>query len=147
MNPMQRRDEDYKFEQNRRQLEFNLEQERGQEIKQIYDVKYKVLAQGRHAASISELHVCLQRPILLTMSIIDQTIRIWNYATNTCELTKNFLKEATLVSCALHPSGYNIMVGLNDSIKLYHILHGELREFFCFDNIKNIKRVNFTAGG
>ena len=29
-------------------------------------------------------------PVLLTMSHEDQTVRLWNYADNTCELEQNF---------------------------------------------------------
>ena len=86
MSNYKRREEEDKFEQERRVLESNLLLEEKQEKEQIYEVKFKKLALGHHADSISELHTCLQRPILLTMSLADQTIRIWNYVTNTCEL-------------------------------------------------------------
>ena len=54
-----------------------------------------------------------------------------------------------MVSCSLHPSGYLVAVATNDQIKIFHVLHRELREFHSIDSkeIKNIKKVNFTNGG
>ena len=45
---------------------------------------------GFHSGEITEMHTCLQRPIILTMSYEDQTIRLWNYVENTCDLVQNF---------------------------------------------------------
>ncbi len=83
------------------------------------------------------MHTCLQRPIILTMSHADQSIRLWNYIDNTCELEKNFGfrlgEQKPLISCALHPSGYYMAVALADNIRLYHILHPDLQEFNQYD--------------
>lgn len=66
----------------------NLERDR----KTIMDVKFEYLCSGFHSGPISELHTCLQRPIILTCSLADNTVRLWNYMTNNCELTKDFTK-------------------------------------------------------
>lgn len=60
------------------------------EKEEIEAISYKVVGQGNHSGEITEMHTCLQRPILLTMSHEDQTIRLWNYEDNICELEKNF---------------------------------------------------------
>lgn len=54
--------------------------------------------------------------------------------------------QKPLVSCDLHPSGYMIAVALDDQIRLYHVLHEELRLFHSVD-MKNLKKVRFTNGG
>ena len=120
------------------------------ELEAIQAISYKVIAQGFHSGEITEMHTCLQRPILLTMSHEDQTIRLWNYEDNICELEKNFALnlggQKPLVSCALHPSGYYAAVALNDNIQLFHILHEEMQQFRTYE-LKNSKRIAFSSGG
>lgn len=98
------------------------------------------------------MDICLQRPIIMTCSQLDQTIRVWNYVTNKCELAVNFtqidsttkkITQEPLTCAALHPSGYFLAVGLQDNLKMYHIMHegGDeehhesqaLRQFHTFD--------------
>ena len=126
----------------------NLERDR----KNILDVKFEFLCSGFHAGAITELHTCLQRPIILTCSLADNTIRLWNYMTNNCELTKDFTKQQAseiirpLRCCALHPSGYYMAVGLTDKLILYHVLHKEIRQFHVYDH-KNVAILKFSSGG
>ena len=100
-----------------------LEREKAKELKEkerrdIQELKYNYVGKGFHSGAITEMHTCLQRPILLTCSIPDQTVRIWNYITNTCELTENFadinIGLKPLSAAALHPSGYYMAVALVD---------------------------------
>jgi WD40 repeat protein len=116
----------------------------------ILDIKFEYLCNGFHSAAIDELHTCLQRPILLTCSQEDGTVRIWNYITNNCELVMNFNKKTgdprPLRCCALHPSGYYMAIALIDQLTVYHILHNDLRVFHSYDQ-KNIKQLKFSSGG
>ena len=59
---------------------------RANEREDILAIGYKIVGSGFHSGEITEMHTCLQRPVLLTMSHEDQTVRLWNYADNTCEL-------------------------------------------------------------
>lgn len=52
----------------------------------LMDIKFEQINNGSHNGAISELRICLQRPIVLTASREDSTIRIWNYLSSTCEL-------------------------------------------------------------
>lgn len=67
-----------------------------------------------------------------------------------CELEQNFAlglgEQRPLTSCALHPSGYYMAVALNDQIRLYHILHPDLKQFNQYD-LKNTKQIKFSSGG
>jgi WD40 repeat protein len=56
-----------------------------------FDIKYELVANGSHQGEITTLSTCLQRPILLTSSVQDQTIRVWDYTTNKCVLQKSFV--------------------------------------------------------
>jgi WD40 repeat protein len=59
---------------------------RDKEKENISAIGFKMIGNGFHSGEITEMHTCLQRPILLTMSHEDQTIRLWNYVDNICEL-------------------------------------------------------------
>lgn len=87
------------------------------------DIKHTMVGKGCHQGEISTLETCLQRPILLTCSTTDQTVRIWDYISNTQVLYKSFVltdsstgkvASSPLVCAALHPSGYYLAVGLID---------------------------------
>lgn len=43
------------------------------------EVKFDLVCRGFHSGSISTIDVAIQRPILVTCSRDDSTIRIWNY--------------------------------------------------------------------
>ncbi len=101
------------------------------------------------------METCLQRPILLTCSTKDQTVRVWDYISNTQVLSKSFViidtssgkVAAEPLSCAaMHPSGYYLAVGLTENIKIYHLMHDDLRLFHTYD-IKRSKRLKFSTGG
>jgi WD40 repeat protein len=119
------------------------------------EIKYKLLNSGGHNGAISSIETCLQRPILLTCSVQDQTVRIWDYNTCKCVLTKTFIvtqenrvASEPLTCASLHPSGYYMAVGLHDNIKVYHMIHDDdgLRHFHTYD-IKKAKKIKFSSGG
>ena len=58
----------------------------------LLDIKFEYIGSGFHSGPITELHTCLQRPVLLTCSVADQTLRLWNYITSSCDLIKSFSK-------------------------------------------------------
>ena len=91
----------------------------------------------------------------MTCSRDDSTIRLWNYYTHQCELAREYyvledmaLRDAAkpLKSVAIHPSGYYLAASFIDKIRIYHILHDELRHFKSID-IKNCGLMRFNSGG
>ena len=143
-------EEQARFSQLGKKEKNEAKENREREKENITAIGYKLIGNGFHSGEITEMHACLQRPILLTMSYEDQYIRLWNYEDNKCELEQNFAlglgDQKPLVSCALHPSGYYMAVALADQIRLYHILHPDLKEFNSYDH-KNTKRIRFSSGG
>lgn len=77
-----------------------------------------------HTAPITSLDLCIRKPLLVTCSA-DKTIRIWNYLTGTCELSKVFGEEPQSIS--LHPSGLYLLAGFSDKLRLLNILMDDLR--------------------
>ena len=100
------------------------------------------------------MDICIQRPIIATLSKVDSTIRVWNYESGECELVKSyaFMKKAEgnnqnyLHSIALHPSGFYMAIGYNDKVKIYHLLQSDIREYRVLD-IKNCHSMKFSKGG
>jgi WD40 repeat protein len=97
----------------------------------IEKINYITVANGFHQGEISSMDICIQRPIIATLSKTDSTIRVWNYESGDCELMKSYqfmLKEfegtnqSYLHSIALHPSGFYMAIGFNDKVKIYHLL-------------------------
>ncbi len=106
------------------------------------------------------MDISLQRPILVTGSKEDSSIRFWNYYTGQCELSRSYYGRELdpaptdkprehaklLLSLALHPSGYYLAAGYIDKVRVMHVLHDDLREFRILE-IKNCTRMKFSNGG
>lgn len=89
------------------------------------------------------MDVALQRPIIVTSSMYDKTIRVWNYLTGHCEYCKIILtekdeneKELDILSVAIHPNGYYIAVSDSEMIRFFHLCYRELR-YYNNDSVKN----------
>ena len=105
--------------------------------------EFSLLVGAFHSAPITGLSTCIRRPIVATCSLNGQT-RIWNYETNVCELSRDFVEEAH--SIALHPSGYLVAVGFADKLRLMTIMMDDLRVIKEF-NIKGCRECKFSNGG
>jgi WD40 repeat protein len=91
-----------------------------------------LISRGFHSRAITTLDCATQRPLLLTCSYEDCSIRLWNYEQSVCELGKEFfvapvedqLKEIKkiLLSVTMHPSGYILAASTLTKIRLYHIM-------------------------
>ena len=121
----------------------------------IDEVKYFAVANGFHTGEISYMDICIQRPIIATLSKTDSTIRVWNYDTGECELNKSYLSlqkefassnQTYLQSIALHPSGFYMAIGFIDKVKIYHLMQSEIRMYKSLD-IKNCHTMKFSNGG
>ena len=118
-------------------------------------IKFEYICKGFHGGPISSMDVAFQRPLIATCSKDDGSIRIWNYLTNKCELGRRFYvkdeNDATstakpLLSLAFHPSGYYLAVGFVDKVRLFHIMHNNLREYRELP-VKQCTQMRFSYGG
>lgn len=119
------------------------------------EVKFELVCRGFHSGAIDALDIAVQRPLIVTCSREDSTVRIWNYQTHQCELAREYyvledmaIREATrpLKSVAIHPSGYYMAASFIDKIRVYHIMHDELRHYKSLE-IKNCSKMRFNPGG
>ncbi len=74
----------------------------------------------------------------------DRTVRIWNYLTHSLELCKTFAERPC--SIALHPSGWHVVIGFADRLKVCNVLMDELRLVKELA-IKDCREVRFSNGG
>ncbi len=85
------------------------------------DIYFDYLFNGFHSNQITSLDICLQRPLVVTCSKFDSSIRVWNYVLFRCELARKFfvgdensqtdINYNPLMCVAFHPFGYYIAVG------------------------------------
>jgi WD40 repeat protein len=79
-----------------------------------------------HSHPIFGMDVCLKKQIVATCSS-DRTVRVWNYSAKdelTPDIVQQFEEEA--YSVAVHPSGFHMVVGFSDCIRMLNILQEEL---------------------
>ncbi|KAK4873590.1 hypothetical protein RN001_012950 [Aquatica leii] len=97
-----------------------------------------------HHGNIGGLDVCAWKPIFITSGEWDRTLRVWNYETDTIELSKQFQEDIRGV--ALHPSGLYAVVGFSDKLRFLTIMIDDFvitREF----PIRNCRSVTFSRMG
>ena len=109
-----------------------------------YDLKFNVICEGFHNGPITCMDVAKQRPIIITCSKNDKTIRIWNYLTGNCEYCKIILeerenneeREINILAVAIHPNGYYLAISDIEMIRFFHLCYQELR-FYNNDQVGN----------
>lgn len=98
---------------------------------------------GSHSGPILDLSVCSRKPLVATCAQ-DNTLRIWNYETQRCEIRKRFPEDMSSVS--LHPSGLHILVGFSDKLRLMNLLIDDMRIFREFP-VRGCRLSSFSHGG
>jgi WD40 repeat protein len=76
-----------------------------------------------HTQEITGLDVCIRKQLVVTCSK-DKSIKIWNYATKTLEISSIITEDTYAV--AFHPSGFHIVVATGDKILLMNVLSKNL---------------------
>jgi cilia- and flagella-associated protein 57 len=87
----------------------------------------------------------VRKPFIVTCSQ-DKTVRIWNYQERRQEIFEKFHQESEAVACAIHPSGFHIIVGFQDKIKLMNVFTNKLKPYHNIP-LKQFREVVFSNGG
>jgi WD40 repeat protein len=74
----------------------------------------------------------------------DRTVKIWNYVTKTLEISHTVQEDALAV--AFHPSGFHVVVAVQDKIILLNLLSKSLHQFKSLQ-IKACREIQFSNGG
>ena len=53
-------------------------------------IQFELVGRGFHSGPISAADIAYQRPLLVTCSREDSTVRLWNYETGLCELAREY---------------------------------------------------------
>jgi len=96
-----------------------------------------------HTGPILGMDVCTRKPLVVTCGM-DKSVRVWNYLDKTCELCKFFNEEA--YSVAFHPSGFHLIIGFSDKLRLMNLLMEDMRTYKDIP-IKACKECRFSNGG
>ena len=102
------------------------------------------LQRGFHLQPILCADMARGRPLIATISA-DQSCRIWNYETLTCDLINYFRTDESL-TLSMHPSGFQMLISFKDRIKLFNILIDRLQGYQEVI-LKNCKEAKFSNGG
>ena len=90
-----------------------------------------------HTQEITGLDVCIRKQLCVTCSK-DRTIKLWNYHQKTLEITQVLQEDALAV--AFHPSGFHVIVAVQDKIILFNVLAKTLHNFKSLP-IKNCREI------
>jgi len=96
-----------------------------------------------HTGAILGMDVCIRKPLVVTCGI-DKSVRVWNYVEKTCELCKFFNEEA--YSVAFHPSGFHLIIGFSDKLRLMNLLMEDMRTYRDIP-VKACRECRFSNGG
>eukprot|EP00927_Polykrikos_kofoidii_P004457 TRINITY_DN11755_c0_g1_i1.p1 TRINITY_DN11755_c0_g1~~TRINITY_DN11755_c0_g1_i1.p1 ORF type:complete len:1221 (-),score=291.71 TRINITY_DN11755_c0_g1_i1:257-3919(-) len=96
-----------------------------------------------HTGAILGMDVCTRKPLVVTCGM-DKSVRVWNYLEKTCELCKFFNEEA--YSVAFHPSGFHLIIGFSDKLRLMNLLMEDMRTYRDI-SIKGCRECRFSNGG
>jgi hypothetical protein len=118
------------------------------DVVQAVDPGFQILQQRFHHGAITALDICARKSIVATSSL-DNSVRIWyersfstsplgssrlsscilahcrNYLTKTLEIVKYFTDDITTV--ALHPSGFQALIGFSDKLRFMNLLIDDMR--------------------
>ena len=102
-----------------------------------FELRMSLVCDGFHQGPITAMDISLQRPLIITASSHDKSIRIWNFLTGHCEYCKivlsekekNHEKEMDILAVAMHPNGYYVAVSDKEMIRFFHLCYKELRYY------------------
>jgi len=90
------------------------------------ETKYEFLMKSFHQRSITGLDVCIKKKLIVTCSE-DKSVRIWDYENKQLEIFQSFPDQAH--SVAFHPSGFHIIVGFSDKVRMLNVFQDELKDY------------------
>ena len=115
-------------------------------LERPYEVdKFEYLVSSFHSKAILGLDVCIKKQMIATCAN-DRTVRIWSYANNQFKLDFTHHCGDEAYSLALHPSGFQIVVGFGEKIEMMNILDKSLVPYKSIP-IKNCREISFSHGG
>lgn len=107
------------------------------------ECNWEQLGAGSHSGPIMDMSICSRKPLVATCGS-EGTLKIWNYETHQCEITKRFAED--MFSVSMHPSGLHVLVGFSDKLRLMNLLIDDIKTFKEF-SIRGVRLSAFSNGG
>ena len=107
------------------------------------DAAFQNITKYNHSTQICGLDICMRKPLIATCGK-DNVICIWNYIEHTLEVKEEFAEEP--FSLAFHPSGFHLVVGFADKLRIMNIFEKTI-EVFKEIPMKTCREVRFSHGG
>jgi len=104
----------------------------------------KILFNDNHVGEVTGMDACIRKQLIVT-SGSDRTIRIWNYLEKKLVFMKKFHER--IHSVAFHPSGFHLLVGFADKLRLLNVLSDDLQAYKEFPSIRACPECHFSNGG
>lgn len=97
-----------------------------------------------HAGKITGLDVCMKKQQMVSCS--GNKVCIWNYADRQLLICHKMGAGEETLAVAFHPSGFHIIVAVDDKIVWMNVCGDTLKEFKqC--SIRNVREIRFSHGG
>ena len=112
-------------------------------LEQPEQMTFEYVLYAFHTSTVTGLDVCIKKPFIASCSS-DKSVRVWNYKSKQLEICEFFEEEA--YALAFHPSGYHLVVGFNDKIRLLNVISQKLATFREIQQ-KGCKEILFSHGG
>jgi len=99
---------------------------------------------GFHQGAIHAMDICVQKSIAVTVGA-DRTIRVWNYIRGKSQIVHHSKAEEPF-SVALHPYGFQCVVGFKERVRIYNILLDDIRALRELP-LKHCGAIRYSDGG
>jgi len=104
-----------------------------------------ILAGGVHSKPITGLCMAAHRPVIVSVSQEECSLRVWNYAAQCCELLHEFSGEEPN-GVAIHPLGFFLVVSFSDKLRFFQVLLSDILPYRDIA-IRGVKLPCFSHGG
>ena len=96
-----------------------------------------------NTCAIIAMDVAARKPLIVTAGV-DRVIRVWNWVERSCDLARAF--DEMPVTVAMAPSGFHVIVAVNNFFSLFSVLANGLRKLATYQ-VRGVTRAKFSRGG
>lgn len=110
------------------------------------EVDYSYLVMPFHSKQVNGMDACIKKPFVATTST-DRTIKVWSYTAQNgfnLEIDQLFKEEPYCV--AFHPSGFHLVVGFNERIRMMNLFEKSLASYKDIQ-VRMCREIKFAHGG
>ena len=80
---------------------------------------FGVAVSGAHAGAVTAMACAVSKPLLVSCSSVDCTVRVWDYRAWQCQLVSH--QPEGPLGVALHPDGMQLLIAFRERLRAFHI--------------------------